>query len=52
MRGLLLAKGTKMPKVAAVLRHSSPRITADVDAGLVETERTALRVDLAAAFRD
>ena len=48
--GLLLAAGVPMPKVAAVLRHSNPRITADVYAGLVETERAKLGDDLAAAF--
>ena len=48
--GLLLAAGVSMPKVAAVLRHSNPRITADVYAGLVETGRAELGVDLAAAF--
>lgn len=48
--GLLLAAGTSMPKVAAVLRHSNPRVTADVYAGLVESERAALAGDLAAAF--
>jgi integrase len=48
--GLLLAAGTPMPKVAAILRHSNPRITADVYAGLVESQREGLREDLAAAF--
>ena len=48
--GLLLAAGVPMPKVAAVLRHSNPRITADVYAGLVETGRAALAADLTAAF--
>lgn len=48
--GLLLAAGVSMPKVAAVLRHSNPRITADVYAGLVETSRAELGVDLTAAF--
>jgi hypothetical protein len=38
------------PKVAAILRHANPRITADVYAGLVESQREALRDDLAAAF--
>ena len=48
--GLLLAAGASMPKVAAILRHSNPRVTADVYAGLVESERAALADDMAAAF--
>ncbi len=50
--GLLLAAGVTMPKVAAVLRHSNPRITADVYAGLVETGRAELGADLVAAFAE
>ena len=48
--GLLLAAGASMPKVAAILRHSNPRVTADVYAGLVESERAALVDDMQAAF--
>lgn len=48
--GLLLGAGVPMQKVAAILRHSNPRITADVYAGLVESDRPKLGVDLAAAF--
>jgi len=33
-----------------VLRHSNPRVTADVYAGLVESERAELAGDLVAAF--
>jgi hypothetical protein len=50
--GLLLAARTPLPKVAAILRHSDTRITAEVYAGLVESERTQLGSDLAAAFAD
>lgn len=48
--GLLLAAGTPLPKVAAILRHSDTRVTAEVYAGLVESARAELAGDLAAAF--
>jgi integrase len=48
--GLLFAAGTPLPKVAAVLRHSDTRVTAEVYAGLVESQRAELAGDLAAAF--
>ncbi len=35
---------------AAILRHSTPRVTLTMYAGLLESEREALRNDLAAAF--
>jgi integrase len=49
--GLLFAAGVPVPKVAAILRHASPRITLTVYAGLVESQRAELRGDLEAAFR-
>jgi integrase len=48
--GLLFAAGTPLPKVAAVLRHSDTRVTAEVYAGLVESARADLADDLEAAF--
>jgi integrase len=48
--GLLLAAGTPLPKVAAVLRHSDTRVTAEVHAGLVESARAELAGGLEAAF--
>ena len=50
--GLLLAAGTPLPKVAAVLRHADTRTTAEVYAGLVESARAELTSDLEAAFGD
>ena len=50
--GLLLAAGTPLPKVAAVLRHADTRTTAEVYAGLVESARAELARDLEAAFGD
>lgn len=49
--GLLFAAGVPVPKVAAILRHASPRITLTVYAGLVESQRAELRDDLEAALR-
>jgi integrase len=49
--GLLFAAGVSVPKVAAILRHASPRITLTVYAGLVESQRAELRDDLEAALR-
>jgi integrase len=49
--GLMFAAGVPVPKVAAILRHASPRITLTVYAGLVESQRAELRGDLEAAFR-
>jgi integrase len=49
--GLLFAAGVPVAKVAAILRHASPRITLTVYAGLVESQRAELRGDLEAAFR-
>jgi integrase len=48
---LLFAAGVPAPKVAAILRHASPRITLTVYAGLVESQRVELRDDLEAALR-
>jgi integrase len=48
--GLLLAAGVPAPKVAAILRHADTRTTLTVYAGLVESERAALRDDLELAF--
>jgi len=48
--GLLFAAGTPLSKVAAVLRHSDTRVTAEVSAGLVESDRADLADDFEAAF--
>jgi integrase len=48
--GLLLAAGVPAPKVAAILRHADARVTLTVYAGLVESERAALRNDLERAL--
>jgi len=49
--GLLLAAGVPVTHAAAVLRHTNTRTLLIVYAGLVESERAALREDLEAAFR-
>ena len=49
--GLLLAAGVPAPKVAAILRHADARITMHVYAGLVESQRAALRDDLELAMQ-
>jgi integrase len=48
--GLLFTAGISAPKVAAILRHASPRITLTVYAGLVESQRVDLKDDMQAAF--
>jgi integrase len=48
--GLLFAAGVPVPKVAAILRHASPRITLAVYAGLVESQRAELKDDLELAL--
>jgi hypothetical protein len=47
---LLLAAGVPVPKVAAVLRHTDARVTLMVYAGLVESQRSDLRIDLETAL--
>lgn len=48
--GLLFAAGVPVTKVAAILRHASPRVTLTVYAGLVESQRAELRADMETAF--
>ena len=48
--GLLFTAGISAPKVAAILRHASQRITLTVYAGLVESQRVDLKDDMQAAF--
>ena len=48
---VLFAAGTPATKVAAILRHSTPRVTLMVYAGLADADRAGLRDDLEAAFR-
>ena len=48
--GLLLAAGTTLPKVSAILRHSGTRVTAETYAGPVESARPERVGDLESAF--
>jgi integrase len=48
--GLLFAANVPAPTIAAILRHADVRTTLTVYAGLVETNRAALRGDLETAF--
>jgi integrase len=48
---VLFAAGLPPTKIAAVLRHSTPRVTLMVYAGLADGDRAGLRDDLEAAFR-
>lgn len=48
---VLFAAGLPPTKVAAVLRHSTPRVTLMVYAGLADADRAGLLDDLEAAFR-
>ncbi|MGZ4410780.1 MAG: hypothetical protein ACXVY8_01470 [Gaiellaceae bacterium] len=47
---IALASGMSLPETAAIARHASPQVTAQVYAGLTETGREQLAGKLAEAF--